>query len=591
MEESNIQLTEEQELFIKEALLGKNILVDACIGSGKTTAIQNLCNKFDLGKKILYLTYNRLLKIDAKSKIKKRNVLVQNYHGFSYMTLKNIGIKSSQSLLIQKFLEVKPPISKYDVLILDEYQDIDEEISELLKYIKLYNSSIQIIAVGDMEQKIYDCTTLDVISFIKEFLDDYKKLEFTKCFRLSSDLANMLGRVWNKNIVGVNEDLSVEDMTLDDVVEFLSTQEPKDILCLGKSKGMRDNLLNSLEMNYPEKFNKNTVYAKISDNESIGLTKSNYNSAIFTTYDSSKGLEKSICVICDFNKYYWKKRIDIPNTRYEIIRNIFCVAASRGKKKIIFLNNGEDRLSETTLSINVNTSHNFRVFNISTMFDFKYKEDIRQCYKQLDIKKIEMEDTSEIRINNSDGLIDLSPCIGNYQEVVFFENYNINKTIELKLTEEEVQKLVKKIDGPIKEFKNLEKEVKHKVDERFINNVFLTSLDEKILYLAMLETRQRRYRYQVKVPFVSEKQKELIINRLKTIFQTNEEVQRKCMMEFNSQFQKIYILGCADVIKNDIVYELKFVSELSYEHFLQCACYMVALNLEKGILWNTKNNT
>ena len=41
------------------------------------------------------------------------------------------------------------------------------------------------------------------------------------------------------------------------------------------------------------------------------------------------------------------------------------------------------------------------------------------------------------------------------------------------------------------------------------------------------------------------------------------------------------------VIKNDIVYELKFVSELTHEHFLQCASYVVALGLEKGILWNT----
>ena len=27
-----------------------------------------------------------------------------------------------------------------------------------------------------------------------------------------------------------------------------------------------------------------------------------------------------------------------------------------------------------------------------------------------------------------------------------------------------------------------------------------------------------------------------------------------------------------------------------HTHFLQCASYMVALNLSKGILWNTKKN-
>lgn len=62
-------LSEEQQSFVDKALEGNNILVDACIGSGKTTSIQYLCNQLPQTKSILYLTYNRLLKIDAKSKI------------------------------------------------------------------------------------------------------------------------------------------------------------------------------------------------------------------------------------------------------------------------------------------------------------------------------------------------------------------------------------------------------------------------------------------------------------------------------------------------------------------------------------------
>lgn len=54
---------------------------------------------------------------------------------------------------------------------------------------------------------------------------------------------------------------------------------------------------------------------------------------------------------------------------------------------------------------------------------------------------------------------------------------------------------------------------------------------------------------------------------------------------------KFSAIGFADAVKDGIVYELKFVSELTHEHFLQCACYMVAMNLPKGILWNTRDNT
>lgn len=66
--------------------------------------------------------------------------------------------------------------------------------------------------------------------------------------------------------------------------------------------------LNLLEERYPYKFNKETVYATISDHDSMGKTEPGEDSAIFTTYDSSKGLERKICV-----------------------------AASRGKDRVIFV--------------------------------------------------------------------------------------------------------------------------------------------------------------------------------------------------------------------------------------------------------------
>lgn len=140
MSKDEFVLSDEQQLFISEALIGKNILVDACIGSGKTTTIQQLCNIYPSDKKILYLTYNRLLRIDAKNKIHKKNVIVTNYHGFAYMILKKIG-KSSVGVpdLIQTFLHEVDAIPHYDVLIIDEYQDIEQELAELLNAIKAAN--------------------------------------------------------------------------------------------------------------------------------------------------------------------------------------------------------------------------------------------------------------------------------------------------------------------------------------------------------------------------------------------------------------------------------------------------------------------
>ena len=46
MNEKLINISEEQQKFIDVALRGKNIHVDACIGSGKTKEIQHMCEGF-----------------------------------------------------------------------------------------------------------------------------------------------------------------------------------------------------------------------------------------------------------------------------------------------------------------------------------------------------------------------------------------------------------------------------------------------------------------------------------------------------------------------------------------------------------------
>lgn len=436
----------------------------------------------------------------------------------------------------------------------------------MLEIIKSTNPSMQIIAVGDMEQKIYDKTTLNVRAFVEQFLGEHIKLEFTQCFRLQVDLAQKLGRIWGKEIIGVNKSCKVEEMNLDSVINFLANQEPQDILCLGARTGDMSEVLNELEENFADKFNKNTVYASISDNDA-GAAQPSKDSAIFTTFDSSKGLERKICVIFDYTESYWRVRIEKPQQSYEILRNIFCVAASRGKDRIVFINNGEAQLSEKTILTRTQPVENFENFDISAMFDFKYKEDVEECFSLLKVTPIS-NSGSPIDISNKDGLIDLSPCIGIYQEALFFDDYNIDKSIELWL---ELNK-----------------------DRKFLYNEKdgCLPLDDKILILVSLETKQNRYRSQVKTPFINESARKQIIERLNTLLNRGETVQVPCEIKFAAENgEKLFSAkGFADVVKDDIVYELKFVSELKHEHFLQCASYVVALNLPWGILWNTRNN-
>ncbi|WP_341488293.1 AAA family ATPase [Mesomycoplasma ovipneumoniae] len=580
------KLTEEQQNVVNLALKGENVLVDACIGSGKTTVIQVLCDKLPSDKKILYLTYNKLLKFEAKNKIENKienmiknmiedkNVIVQNYHGFASGFLKKKRINSSPADSIRIFLRNNISVGTYDVLLIDEYQDITEEISQLLEKIKEKNPNIQIVAVGDINQKIYDNTKLNVVDFIDKFLGSYKKINLTFSFRMPKEHANMLGRIWGKPINGVNKKCKIQYMGLEKIKQFLSKQKPSDILCLGSNYGPMSKVLNYLEENHSDIFSKKTVYASIRKTDVKMGPKEN--AAIFTTYDSSKGLEKPICVVFDFDIKYWHTRLEKITANYEVVKNIFCVAASRGKEKIIFLKQEDSNplLNEEIIKQSKNlVKRKNNSFWMSDMFDHRYDIDLQDMFEMLEVKKIDTEDKSEIKVQTHDYLIDLTPCVGIFLEASYFDDWDIDKEIRLFITTKYLPRIQKKLINEYEDY----------ISER-------DSIKDLTLFLVYLETQQERYIKQASPDFVDDNAVDQMHKRLSKVLKKDEIIQQKCWLEFSDNNLTVRATGIADVIKDDIVYELKFVSDLTTAHFLQTASYMLALKKEKGILWNIRNN-
>ena len=569
---SRDKLSDEQNHFIDLVLDGNNVLVDACIGSGKTTSIQALCREIP-DKKILYLTYNMLLKIDAQSKLRQKNILVTNYNGFAYQMLKKKGICVSPSDQIPTFNKLKPNIPHFDLLFIDEYQDINQEMSEMLWYIKECNPDIQIAAVGDMDQKIYDWTTLNVKEFIEEFLDSHINMSFTKCFRLNEEFAARLGRLWKKPIVGVNQKCSIKIISEKEAVSFIAKKDVRDVLCLGARTGGMTRVLNKLETKYPEKFNKNTVYASIKDKD--GSTYPTAENAIFTTFDGSKGMERKYCLVFDYTEEYWSVRLKNPDTNPDILKNIFLVAASRGKKEILFVSKKNRAIltDKTIMRADRTNIPGFnRPFTISSMFDFKYKEDVDECFRFLKIKELPVKNHDIIDIPLKDGLIDISPCVGNYQSATYFKNYDID-SILADVENSALYGTGKKREKPL-----------YTGDKEL-------SLEEKLLLITAYETGYNRYFTQVETPFVDKEAKKLIHKRLSSLLSVNEKVEGSCAFTLRSvKGQEFLFEGRWDVCKNNKIFELKFVRELSHEHFLQLACYLYATETEEGILWNIRDN-
>lgn len=605
------RLSAEQQAVVDHVLAGDDVIVDATCGSGKTFTIQHLCGEASATMKVLYLTYSKLLKADAQARV--RGAKVQNYHGIVYPSLLRAGIRcgigESIAQFNANFKHLSKDFPRYDLMVIDEYQDITEEYAELLLNIKSLNPLMQIVMVGDLEQKVRADTTLDAQAFAKKLCVDPIMLPFTQSFRVGPEIAGKLSTGWNKPVVGANEHQVVEEMSFTEAVALLSELEPADVLCLGRRNGPMSQALNIIERDFSQRFNKDTVYASIRQGDQVV----DYDdAAIFTTFDASKGLERDTCIIFDFDESMWDMRNSYPDANPEVLRNVFLVAASRGKNRVVFVRSsdleaelmedefvdeyadevadtdqaldGADEADETTEPDPLDAVLGFipvrrfvylpkmeqpeyeRPISVTECFDFKYAENVTDAYNLLDVVQINAPEAS-IEIDRTDGLIDLSPAVGHYQEMAFFEHYNPAKELENNTQSAYIDVLMGKLS---------------------------TDAWRNALVLTAAATDQLRYVDQVDRTIAPEVT-DAVVKRLGRHLPRDARNQVGVTMvgqvkASRTEVTDVTFVGVIDAIHEEKVYELKFVSELTHAMFLQVGMYVTMSGLKEGVLWNTRTN-
>lgn len=433
-----VNLSTEQQRMVDLALSGHDVIVDSTVGAGKTTAIQALCSVAGRDRRVLYLTYSKLLKLDAQRRV--TGAKVQNYHGIVYPSLMRAGIRCAIGQSIGVFNKefdslLKHDFPVYDMLVIDEYQDITEEYAQLIRNIKSLNPDMVMVLVGDTEQKVKANTRIDTREFATEICVNPTIVNFSQSFRIGPVVADQLAHAWNKTVIGANTDQVVYYMSYETAFERLKRADPGQVLCLGTRNGVMSVALNSLEQQQPAKYNKNTVYASIQGGDSTV----NYddNTAVFTTFDASKGLERDICVVFDYTPKNWKTRNGFPNVDHIVMRNIFLVAASRGKSEIIFVGEPEDQAFQRSLEGSnvgyIPTTAFAKItpaerpvyekpISIQGAFDFTFVENVQECFNLIQMDRIDDGAGEIIEIDRNDGLIDLSPAVEYMQLLMYFDN-------------------------------------------------------------------------------------------------------------------------------------------------------------------------
>lgn len=560
-----VALTDEQEAFVASALSGRSVLVDACVGSGKTTAIQELCRRAQ-GRRILYLTYNKLLKLDAQARIAVPGVQVQNYHGFAWGELARNGIRTGVSDIMDNYLRAGIEPRPIDLLVLDEYQDINSDIAALLGWLRKCCPGMSVAAVGDMRQKLYDWTRMDVGNFISDYLGPGRdEMEFTSCFRLSQEHADRVGMAWGRRIVGLNPDMAARSVSPAEAYDVAAAADPRDLLVMGKKGGTEMMaLLNGLERDLPMKFNKHTVWAKILDNDG-GATQPGPECAVFTTFDGSKGMERPTCLVYDFTEAYWGQRLSPETANPDIIRNIFLVAASRGKRRIYFVRPQRGKLLKFSKMAQVEVPARLHktVFDVSSMFDYKFSEDIQDAHALLDVEVLEPPGI-EIQVPLADELIDLSPCVGIWAEASYFVGYDMDAAVA------RAQKL------------------HPKASLRYMDVTGWPG-ERLILYVTALETGQARYVSQVRDGWIPEGAKNPVHARIAKHLPEDALCQVPCRTSLEATgYGRMDIDGIIDAFWDSMPWELKFTAALTEVHDLQLAGYLLATGTSQGRLLNVR---
>lgn len=585
--------TDEQQMFLDSAADGLDVLVDACIGSGKTTAIQAACGVLaGQKKKVLYLTYNRRLLEEARKRIDPHDADVETFHSFGGRMLNQARVYAgSEREVPALFAQRLKKVYRYDAVIVDEYQDLSEDLKDMLWHIvrmsvNNYKFAPQFLIVGDRDQKIMDHTAIDAPACVRELMDflsmvhgrEHKEILFTRCFRLSADYAAKIGQAWGKSILGMNPSCELKRMDLAKCALFLSQYEPKDILVLGNnmSWGTRVELQNMLEARWPDKFNKNTVYSSITDRDGDRRGLDTSECAVFTTYDSAKGMERKVCVMCNFNPGYLDARMKHQTDR-GVLKNLFLVAASRGKDyNIVLAGRSDEVLSFSRISeIDGDVPIDMRPDYISAMFDFKLKEDVDKCLELVSVSSVQ-EPGNEIAAVSTSGQIDLSLCAGYYAQAVYFDNYDIDGAIDDAWQERAAKGNFPKLPVPGGKW----------------------PLWKKVLYLSALVTGQERYFRQVDEPYISQEASDALCTRLSERLSKDDMAEAGCQCVFRGLRDiatgkpggdKI-VTGRMDVVRNGMPWELKFTQALKAEHILQAAMYAVCAESESAALWNLRTD-
>ncbi|MBU3012262.1 RecQ family ATP-dependent DNA helicase [Polaribacter vadi] len=194
-----------------------NILVLAGPGSGKTKVLVHKIASLLLLEDIkpeqfLMLTFSKAASLEFRARTRKLVpeysglIKITTFHGFCFQIMGQLGDLAKSKNVIQDCLnaienediDISSIINK-SVLLLDEFQDVNQAEWKLIQTIIQKSGNIRVIAVGDDDQNIYEFRGSSN-KYMLEFKEKYKATEYSliKNYRSTANIVAFNNEVLDK---------------------------------------------------------------------------------------------------------------------------------------------------------------------------------------------------------------------------------------------------------------------------------------------------------------------------------------------------------------------------------------------------------
>jgi len=622
----------EQNNIIQQLLLNNNVVVDSVAGSGKTTCNLHIAKYFH-NKHILLLTYNSKLKLETREKATKlglHNIEVHSYHSFCVKYYDKLCFTDT---IINKIIKTKKIPSKqfnFDLIVPDEAQDITSLYYELICKIYKDNKSTNanICIFGDKKQSIFDFNKADqrFIEYASE-LFNFNSNNWIKCnlsvsFRITYEMSLFINncllkeeRIISNKITNnkpryiicdcFGDRLGTTSRTFEEVKYYFDLgYKPSDIFILAPSIKSGKSPVRQLENKIKREMPAVMVYVPTNDDEKLDEELLE-GKIIFSTFHQTKGLERKVVIIFNFDNSYFEFYKKDANPC--ICSNELYVATTRGIEHLTLFHhyNNEylhfiDKLNiqiychfeDTEMYIETNDKSLKNIdTSITDIIKYLPQNIIDECFNQLDIITSHTHKISKIniplKISNEETTESVSEITGIAIPSMFELKIKNKMSIFELLVKTDFEKNVinNENNGCLIQLHNKPKQKKHNINDINIKNVS----PQELLYISNCwNTFKNGYLFKIyqitNYEWLEEKKLDECINRLTELnISTNSLFEYRLEIENEIELLNRKLIGFIDCIdkENNIVYEFKCVQKLEKEHYLQLALYMYMYELDK----------